>query len=75
MTSFWNDGNNAIAIKKTFVRHSYQPNRGKGEDGSDDLQEAGENSKENKTVVQAQIIYGLYFNALTMDFWHLNIQL
>ena len=61
--------------KNIFVRHSYQPNRDKGEDGSDDLQEAGESSKENKTIAQAQIIYELYFNVLTMDFGHLNVQL
>ena len=61
--------------KNIFVKHSYQSNRDKGEDGSDDLQEAGESSKENKTVAQAQIIYELYFNVLTMDFGHLNVQL
>ena len=60
--------------KNIFVRHSQQPNRDKGEDGSNDLQEAGESSKENKTVAQAQIIYELYFNVLTMDFGHLNVQ-
>ena len=54
--------------KNIFVRHSYQPKRDKGEDGSDDLQDTGESSKENKTVAQGQIIYELYFNALTMDF-------
>ena len=40
----------------------------KREDGSDDLQQTGESSRENKTVAQAQIIYQLYFNDLTMDF-------
>ena len=50
------------------MRHSYHPNRDKGEDGSDDLQEAGESSSENKTVAQAQIIYELYFNDLTLNF-------
>ena len=49
--------------------------RDKREDGSDDLQETGESSRENKTVAQAQIIYQLYFNDLTMDFCHLNVQL
>ena len=42
--------------------------REKGEDGSDDLQEAGKPSRENKTVAQAQIIYQLYFNDLTINF-------
>ena len=42
--------------------------RDKGEDGSDDLQEVGEISMENKAVAQAQIIYQLCFNELTMDF-------
>ena len=40
----------------------------KGEDGSDDLQEIGESSMENKAVAQAQIIYHLYFNDLIMEF-------
>ena len=74
MIGFWNEGNNAIA-KNIFVRHSCHPSRDKGEDGSDDLEEGGESNSENKTVAQARIIYELYFNDLTLDFWHLNVQL
>ena len=43
-------------------------NRDKGEHESDDLQEAGESSRENKTVARARITYQLYFNDLAIDF-------
>ena len=71
-TSYW-----ATCLQRKHCQNvpNEEKYRDKGEDGSDDLQEIGESSIENKAVAQAQIIYQLYFIDLTMDFWHLNLQL